>query len=285
MHIAENYSAKRSLKIIRIRRSIRNLRDWLYILLLIASIVFSIYVINKKYNRLNSSSRFIAKIFTNHILYGLNFIDNALMTFSHVKINKLQYVNQVDIENIIKKSNNIGQNESRMRFIKLEIEKVPFIKNVTMIRKIDRSLQININEINIVGMMRDVDSGIWYFIDDSGNNLLYKNQDISQYSFPLIDKASLDDMESYHTMYKNLTNCPIVMNNIIKYENISSRRWDVLMKNGVKILLPNEFDDNTIALLCDIIKNKLPVTQQNSNFEYLDARVRGRFYYKLKNEQ
>ena len=70
------------------------------------------------------------------------------------------------------------------------------------------------------------------------------------------------------------------MSNIVKYENIANRRWNIALKNGTVIMLPAAITQYSMQLICDIAIKKLAITDSGSNIQYLDARVADRFYYK-----
>lgn len=281
MHIANKYNTKLSAKHIKFQRQLRNLNSYINIIMLIASIIFSSFAIYKKQSNMEKLSKIIG-YYTKNTIYAVNILDNYFSENSKIKINNLKYINADDLQNDIKNILNSRTNESKIKEIQNKIFKIPFIKHVLIKRMPFRSINVDIEEINVVSFTQDTFSNQKYLIDDEGKYVEYNNQEIQQYNFANIKDFSIDEMDFYIQMYKKIQICKNIANNISEYQNISNRRWDIVLKNGTKIMLPANIEDERINAICSIGNEKLQLFESNSGIEYLDARIKDRFYYKLK---
>ncbi|QED23293.1 cell division protein FtsQ/DivIB [Candidatus Deianiraea vastatrix] len=277
MHIADNY--KISAKSIKLQRKIRILYYYIKFFMLITSILFSLFVIKSKEDNLAKVSSLLQKNAIN-LIYVVNIFDNYLLNGVKIRINNLNYIENEDIKNLIVNIINSDTNKSKIQEISYQILKNPFVKSIYIKRMPFRSLLIYIEEINVVSFAQDKFSGEKYLIDNIGKYVYYENQKIESYKFAQITNFSIEEIDFYMDMYKKIQNCDKIK--IKEYINVGNRRWDLVLQNGATIMLPSNLDNDYIANICEIGSTKLNLFSDNAGVEYLDARIKDRFYYKLK---
>ncbi len=284
MDISGKYKHE-SLIFIKLKRHTRRIKDLAMNLMLISSICFSIFVIHKKQKNMS----LIADIFfqiANNFSNGLNIISNSTYQDSKIKILETEHISKITIQNIIASAKKQAEqhSESVIQIIKNEILAIPFAKHVVIKKREFRSIEIQIVERNIAAYSKDVFSKQIYIIDDTGELSRCENCKISSEEFPYIENFSSEDVDFFNSLAQSIRqNCPQMLTNIAKYTNISSRRWDVTLKNDVKIMLPNSFTDEDFQKICIVCDKQLEIfSGKNSTIQYIDARVQDRIYYKPK---
>lgn len=280
MQVIHQNKKRKSIKIIRLKRQFRFISNVALNLMLLFSIILSSIVIYTKKYTVNTLIDEVSSKMIN-VVYMRNILDNAMFESDRVKINSLKYIKKSEIESIIEKSINCNYTSSIMREIFNKIKKIPFVHHITIKRNIFRSIELKIEEINIIAILKDKFTGKLFFIDENEKLIQYENQDIKDKNFPIIENLSIDDVGLHLELYQALLNCESIRKSIKIYTNISDRRWNLTLNNNTKIMLPKKDLEIAISKLCSLDAQVIPFTATD-NIEYIDARIEDRVYYKNK---
>tara|TARA_B100000427_G_C15351969_1_gene525889 strand:- start:97 stop:783 length:687 start_codon:yes stop_codon:yes gene_type:complete len=192
---------------------------------------------------------------------------NSLFDIKNIKIINNEKINQDVIEKKLKKI--YGKN---IFFIKTsEIEKV--IRNITYLQSIEvkkkypNTLIVKVFETSPLAiLLKNSD----YYILDSGANLILINADsVTNYNYPhIFGKNSEKYFLNFLKLLKE-NNFPII--DIKSYYYFQIGRWDLQLKDGLLIRLPNNMIKNAIEKSVELL-NK----DDFKNYEVIDLRINGR---------
>ena len=192
---------------------------------------------------------------------------NSLFNIKNIKIINNEKINQDVIEKKLKKI--YGKN---IFFIKTsEIEKV--IRNITYLQSIEvkkkypNTLIVKVFETSPLAiLLKNSD----YYILDSGANLILINTDsVTNYNYPhIFGKNSEKYFLNFLQLLKK-NNFPII--DIKSYYYFQIGRWDLQLKDGLLIRLPNNMIKNAIEKSVELL-NK----DDFKNYEVIDLRINGR---------
>ncbi len=192
---------------------------------------------------------------------------NSLFDIKNIKIINNEKINQDVIEKKLKKI--YGKN---IFFIKTsEIEKV--IRNITYLQSIEvkkkypNTLIVKVFETSPLAiLLKNSD----YYILDSGANLILINADsVTNYNYPhIFGKNSEKYFLNFLQLLKK-NNFPII--DIKSYYYFQIGRWDLQLKDGLLIRLPNNMIKNAIEKSVELL-NK----DDFKNYEVIDLRINGR---------
>ena len=192
---------------------------------------------------------------------------NSLFDIKNIKIINNEKINQDVIEKKLKKI--YGKN---IFFIKTsEIEKV--IRNITYLQSIEvkkkypNTLIVKVFETSPLAiLLKNSD----YYILDSGANLILINADsVTNYNYPhIFGKNSEKYFLNFLQLLKK-NNFPII--DIKSYYYFQIGRWDLQLKDGLLIRLPNNMIKNAIEKSIELL-NK----DDFKNYEVIDLRINGR---------
>ena len=192
---------------------------------------------------------------------------NSLFNIKNIKIINNEKINQDVIEKKLKKI--YGKN---IFFVKTsEIEKV--IRNITYLQSIEvkkkypNTLIVKVFETSPLAiLLKNSD----YYILDSGANLILINADsVTNYNYP--HKFGKNSEKYFLNFLKLLkeNNFPII--DIKSYYYFQIGRWDLQLKDGLLIRLPNNMIKNAIEKSIELL-NK----DDFKNYEVIDLRINGR---------
>ena len=192
---------------------------------------------------------------------------NSLFNIKNIKIINNEKINQDVIEKKLKKI--YGKN---IFFVKTsEIEKV--IRNITYLQSIEvkkkypNTLIVKVFETSPLAiLLKNSD----YYILDSGANLILINADsVTNYNYPhIFGKNSEKYFLNFLKLLKE-NNFPII--DIKSYYYFQIGRWDLQLKDGLLIRLPNNMIKNAIEKSIELL-NK----DDFKNYEVIDLRINGR---------
>ena len=192
---------------------------------------------------------------------------NSLFNIKNIKIINNEKINQDVIEKKLKKI--YGKN---IFFIKTsEIEKV--IRNITYLQSIEvkkkypNTLIVKVFETSPLAILLKNNE---YYILDSGANLILINTDsVTNYNYPhIFGKNSEKYFLNFLQLLKK-NNFPII--DIKNYYYFQIGRWDLQLKDGLLIRLPNNMIKNAIEKSVELL-NK----DDFKNYEVIDLRINGR---------
>ena len=191
----------------------------------------------------------------NLIVLGNNYIDTkSLINELKTKLNKNNNYNNLDlISNLLKKKH--------------------LIKKFIITKKANNLITIKIEEKKIIGLLKIENND--YLIDEF-NNIIESKIPPNLFHLPIfIGKNSNKNANVILSLIKESD-----MNlNYLSFSFVDQRRWNISLKNGVTILLPETKVLDTLKLLNKVV-SKYNIL--NGNFIEIDLRIYGKYYLKPK---
>ena len=191
----------------------------------------------------------------NLIVLGNNYIDKKSLIYElKTKLDEDRNSNNLDlISNVLNKKN--------------------LIKKFIITKTSNNLITIRIEEKNIIGLLNIEDNN--YLIDEFNNKIETK---ITPNLFHLpvfIGKNSNKNA----SVILNLIKESDINLNYLSFSFVDQRRWNINLKNGVKILLPETKVLDTLKLL-NKVTSKYNIL--NGNFIEIDMRIYGKYFLKPK---
>jgi len=208
----------------------------------------------------------------------LNLIPSLANNFAIIEKIEIQGSNFSDsilIEEIIREYKNKSLINFPLEEYQLKIKKLDWIKRVSIKRKFPDAIQISIIENLPYAIF--IDGINKYLIDDDGEKISFK-PDNSKYS-ELLKVTGSDGNLNFSDLIREINiNYPKILDMVIEVEFVEKRRWNLILKQNIKIKLPEK--DSFIQLV------KLKQLQQdqklfNSNIIEIDLREIGRATIKI----
>lgn len=120
-----------------------------------------------------------------------------------------------------------------IKAIKERVERLSWVKAATISRKLPQSLIVNITEHNPAALWQ-IDQKLW-ILSDQGVKIT--DQQLTAFSqLPMISGSGADN-ELEGLLFSVSENMDI-FNRVETASWIGNRRWDLILKNGIKIMLP-----------------------------------------------
>lgn len=191
----------------------------------------------------------------NLIVLGNNYIDKKSLIYElKTKLDEDRNSNNLDlISNVLNKKN--------------------LIKKFIITKTSNNLITIKIEEKNIIGLLNIENNN--YLIDEFNNKIETK---ITPNLFHLpvfIGKNSNKNA----SVILNLIKESDINLNYLSFSFVDQRRWNINLKNGVKILLPETKVLDTLKLL-NKVTSKYNIL--NGNFIEIDMRIYGKYFLKPK---
>ena len=191
----------------------------------------------------------------NLIVLGNNYIDKKSLIYElKTKLDEDRNSNNLDlISNVLNKKN--------------------LIKKFIITKTSNNLITIRIEEKNIIGLLNIENNN--YLIDEFNNKIETK---ITPNLFHLpvfIGKNSNKNA----SVILNLIKESDINLNYLSFSFVDQRRWNINLKNGVKILLPETKVLDTLKLL-NKVTSKYNIL--NGNFIEIDMRIYGKYFLKPK---
>ena len=191
----------------------------------------------------------------NLIVLGNNYIDKKSLIYElKTKLDEDKNSNNLDlISNILKKKN--------------------LIKKFIITKTSNNLITIKIEEKNIIGLPKIENNN--YLIDEF-NNIIETKITPNLFHLPVfIGKNSNKNAN----VILNLIKESDINLNYLSFSFVDQRRWNINLKNGVKILLPETKVLDTLKLL-NKVTSKYNIL--NGNFIEIDMRIYGKYFLKPK---
>ena len=191
----------------------------------------------------------------NLIVLGNNYIDKKSLIYElKTKLDEDKNSNNLDlISNILKKKN--------------------LIKKFIITKTSNNLITIKIEEKNIIGLLKIENNN--YLIDEF-NNIIETKITPNLFHLPVfIGKNSNKNAN----VILNLIKESDINLNYLSFSFVDQRRWNINLKNGVKILLPETKVLDTLKLL-NKVTSKYNIL--NGNFIEIDLRIYGKYFLKPK---
>lgn len=166
-----------------------------------------------------------------------------------------------------------GKNSNNLDLISNILNKKNLIKKFIITKTSNNLITIKIEEKNIIGLLNIENNN--YLIDEFNNKIETK---ITPNLFHLpvfIGKNSNKNA----SVILNLIKESDINLNYLSFSFVDQRRWNINLKNGVKILLPETKVLDTLKLL-NKVTSKYNIL--NGNFIEIDMRIYGKYFLKPK---
>ena len=165
------------------------------------------------------------------------------------------------------------KNSNTLYLISNILNKKNLIKKFIITKTSNNLITIKIEEKNIIGLLKIENND--YLIDEFDNKIETK---ITPNLFHLpvfIGKNSNKNASVILNLIKEID----INLNYLSFSFVDQRRWNINLKNGVKILLPETKVLNTLKLL-NKVTSKYNIL--NGNFIEIDMRIYGKYFLKPK---
>ena len=191
----------------------------------------------------------------NLIVLGNNYIDKKSLIYElKTKLNEDRNSNNLDlISNVLNKKN--------------------LIKKFIITKTSNNLITIKIEEKKIIGLLKIENND--YLIDEF-NNIIETKITPNLFHLPVFIGKNSNKNAS---VILNLIKESDINLNYLSFSFVDQRRWNINLKNGVKILLPETKVLDTLKLL-NKVKSKYNIL--NGNFIEIDLRIYGKYFLKPK---
>ena len=191
----------------------------------------------------------------NLIVLGNNYIDKKSLVYElKTKLDENNNYNNLDlISNVLNKKN--------------------LIKKFIITKTSNSLITIKIEEKNIIGLLNIENND--YLIDEF-NNIIETKITPNLFHLPVFIGKNSNKNAS---VILNLIKESDINLNYLSFSFVDQRRWNINLKNGVKILLPETKVLDTLKLL-NKVTSKYNIL--NGNFIEIDMRIYGKYFLKPK---
>ena len=191
----------------------------------------------------------------NLIVLGNNYIDKKSLVYElKTTLDENNNYNNLDlISNVLKKKN--------------------LIKKFIITKTSKNLIKIKIEEKNIIGLLKIENND--YLIDEFDNKIETK---ITPNLFHLPIFVGKNSNKNASVILNLIKESDINLN-YLSFSFVDQRRWNINLKNGVKILLPETKVLDTLKLLNKVV-SKYNIL--NGNFIEIDLRIYGKYFLKPK---
>ena len=166
-----------------------------------------------------------------------------------------------------------AENSNYLNLISNTLKEKNLIKKFIISKTSNNLLTIKIEEKNVIGLLKIENND--YLIDEF-NNIIETKTTPNLFHLPVfIGKNSIKNA----SVILNLIKESDINLNYLSFSFVDQRRWNINLKNGVKILLPETKVLDTLKLL-----NKITAKYNilNGNFIEIDMRIYGKYFLKPK---
>ena len=158
--------------------------------------------------------------------------------------------------------------------IRENLQKNHWVKNAVVIRKLPDKIHISIIEKAPIALWQNNKKR--YLIDTNGEIIM----DNDLHSFKHLPYVVGEGANIYaEELIKNISNYPNISSYIDSYVRLGSRRWDLLLKNGTVIKMP---ESNFTDALENLNKLHMDKNIFENNVKIIDLRVPNRYYIEQK---
>ena len=166
-----------------------------------------------------------------------------------------------------------GKNSDSLNLISNILNKKNLIKKFIITKTSNNLITIKIEEKNIIGLLKIENND--YLIDEF-NNIIETKITPNLFHLPVFIGKNSNKNAS---VILNLIKESDINLNYLSFSFVDQRRWNINLKNGVKILLPETKVLDTLKLL-NKITSKYNIL--NGNFIEIDMRIYGKYFLKPK---
>ena len=165
------------------------------------------------------------------------------------------------------------RNSNNLNLISNILNKKNLIKKFIITKTSNNLITIKIEEKNIIGLLKIENNN--YLIDEF-NNIIETKITPNLFHLPVFIGKNSNKNAS---VILNLIKESDINLNYLSFSFVDQRRWNINLKNGVKILLPETKVLDTLKLL-NKVTSKYNIL--NGNFIEIDMRIYGKYFLKPK---
>ena len=165
------------------------------------------------------------------------------------------------------------RNSNNLDLISNILNKKNLIKKFIITKTSNNLITIKIEEKNIIGLLKIENN---YFLIDDFNNIIETKITPNLFHLPIFIGKNSNNNAS---VILNLIRESDISLNYLSFSFVDQRRWNINLKNGVKILLPETKVLDTLKLL-NKVTSKYNIL--NGNFIEIDMRIYGKYFLKPK---
>jgi cell division septal protein FtsQ len=165
------------------------------------------------------------------------------------------------------------KNSNNLDLISNVLNKKNLIKKFIITKTSNNLITIKIEEKKIIGLLKIENND--YLIDEF-NNIIESKITPNLFHLPVFNGKNSNKNAS--VILNLIKESDINLNNL-SFSFVDQRRWNINLKNGVKILLPETKVLDTLKLLKKV-KSKYNIL--NGNFIEIDMRIYGKYFVKPK---
>ena len=165
------------------------------------------------------------------------------------------------------------RNSNNLKLISNVLNKKNLIKKFIITKTSNNLITIKIEEKNIIGLLNIENNN--YLIDEF-NNIIETKITPNLFHLPVFIGKNSNKNAS---VILNLIKESDINLNYLSFSFVDQRRWNINLKNGVKILLPETKVLDTLKLL-NKVTSKYNIL--NGNFIEIDMRIYGKYFLKPK---
>lgn len=185
----------------------------------------------------------IIALYKNNIMR--KFEDKLSLTYSkivyknicvNVEINGIEKANINDVQNTVYNFCN-KENKNDMIILLEQIKTDPWIKNVTIKRKLPNTLEIKIEEYLPFAIWKNGEK--LFLIDENGTIIKINEKERRGYN-NLIIVAGEGSKENIYSLFNMLSSNPNLFSRIKSALRVGQRRWNLELENGIIIKMPEK---------------------------------------------
>lgn len=215
-------------------------------------------------------------IYVNNVSEKISMIKEKikLIFFFQVKEIKLKNVKNLDNEQIYKNlSFKVGE---EYLFINLKknlknLLNINELESAKIVKKKNGIIEVLISEKEPFLFWLKKDKKI--VIDKNGEVLNFKNANFTNLKLLSGENAN----KNINSFYKIIQKYPELENKIVKFDFIENYRWNIILNDKVKIMLPRRNFEKTLEILVKILKRD---ELNNKGYEYFDMRINNKILFK-----
>ncbi len=196
---------------------------------------------------------------------------------SRLYIDGILYVNYLELQNKINRY--CEEYNYTMTSLQRDILLDPWVKNVTIHKKLPDTLRIRIKEYNPFAVWIN-NKGEYKLIDEYGDEIKISKKEIGLFENLLIVvgdnlKTEVYDLFNLFSIYSEIAFYTV------KATRVGNRRWNLVLRNGVIVKLPEE--DHNLFEAWNILDKLLKIPELDSNLKFIDLRIENKIFLQYSN--
>jgi hypothetical protein len=188
-------------------------------------------------------------------------------------VDGIKFSNYSRIQECIKE--HCQRDDFSLRDLELALREDPWIRKLYLHRTIAGGLKVIIVEYNPFAIFTN-DYKNYSLLDEFGTKIDIPQQDMDSYLFTIVDNNF--NAEEINRLFNILSVHSEIAKNISVVIRIGDRRWNLRLKNGVLVKMPEESD--TIMESWTILDTLLGIQGVDIGLAEIDLRVEGRVFMK-----